>query len=679
MTEQSGVWNLLERAALEPERRAGELERALAGVAGWVSAAGTALIRPRLDGETPWQVSYAGERRAELLRWLRSRLDASTEVTAQALMQRAPCFPGIEPVLFPLHPREAALRGFWVLWPRGGLAGAERLERFRQALESFLEVEHLERLYFRGGAPLEEELADALRNRDEQGLPALLTLARAIGDADLTYWGSVHDELVDVKWHLGARDAGFGFELPLGEGVGGRAFAGGAVFEIEDYQNCRYRYPGVSDVTDEEQARSVLAIPVRSSTPQTGAVLYAVRREVAPFSPARRTLLLRLARGVEPVPELWPAPRHLFVSGRDHLKVVKSELRRILLHSTQVRDLELWLERLVRGPAICVDSGERPYVFHNLDRLERLCAGRAPQTVPLDGSGDRGRLYLWPSVNLPLAEWPDLLDDAAVAAGVIIDRMEHAYNRLNHQRSRWLQGVAEGNASPQAHREGNHLGLAVDRGEVWVFAWTAEKAHTRLKMLAEDAVLDLLGDPLVVLEDGLGVVLRRSRTRSRPSAVRDELLKYFGPDPLWLVHGAAYDTFGELKDALLHAVGIARRARREDAGRYVLEVSSWGLDSLLENPRLGGELAAFAQNLLSPLLAYDREHGSELTRTFCLALALGSSRAAAERLFVHENTVRYRVRRAEQILGRDLERPKERTALSLAAFAWLRRNPVRSA
>jgi DNA-binding PucR family transcriptional regulator len=53
-------------------------------------------------------------------------------------------------------------------------------------------------------------------------------------------------------------------------------------------------------------------------------------------------------------------------------------------------------------------------------------------------------------------------------------------------------------------------------------------------------------------------------------------------------------------------------------------------------------------------------------------MTLDSSSEVARRHHVHENTVRYRMRRAGEILGRDLGSSRERVAFGLAAFAWLR-------
>ena len=53
----------------------------------------------------------------------------------------------------------------------------------------------------------------------------------------------------------------------------------------------------------------------------------------------------------------------------------------------------------------------------------------------------------------------------------------------------------------------------------------------------------------------------------------------------------------------------------------------------------------------------------------------GSTSAAAARLFVHRNTVRYRMQRLQELTGRDLGRPRDAAELHLAMEA-LRIYPV---
>ena len=695
MAQRSSGYHLpklrgLEVGGTDPTCGPEAIGNTLEGAVRRLPASGAALLRPQHGIASPWLVDYAGSRRGQMGRWLRERLEPSLEASARNLAARAPC--SADPALVLTLRREGIAAGLCVLWLRedvGTVTGlGEGVEGVRETLEVFLEVEHGEATYFGGAAgSLDTELAGALGRGDSQALPALLSLVRTVGGADIAYWGSVRGEAVEVERHLGARDGGFGFRLPLGEGVGGRAFAVGSTVEIPDYRNCQYRYPVVSDVTDGEEVRSTLAIPVRGSS-GGGAVLYAARRSVEPFTPAQRILLKRVARSIEPVPGLPPAPR-LFTTTQDidHARLGRAELRKLLVESNRALDVEAWLERTIGGPAVLVDANDRPYAAGRLPSLQHLASPRKAEETCLElslgragGAGERGRLRLRPSVQLPPEGWKDFFEDVVTACNVVLDRMEQTHDRINRRRSLWLGEVAEGRGGRDARRDGNRLGLPVEKGEVWAVSWepgdktAAESA--RLAMLAEDLVLDLLGDPLVALDEGVGVVLLRERARGRrrekPSTVRDALLRYVGPGPLWLVHGVAYESFGDLREALNQAVGVAKRLREAGSEPFVSEVDSCGLDGLLENSRISEELAAFANRMLKPLLDHDAGGNSKLTETFCLTLTLGSPTRAARRLYVHENTVRYRMGRAQKLLGRDLSLPKEHTALTLAAFSWLR-------
>jgi PucR family transcriptional regulator, purine catabolism regulatory protein len=78
--------------------------------------------------------------------------------------------------------------------------------------------------------------------------------------------------------------------------------------------------------------------------------------------------------------------------------------------------------------------------------------------------------------------------------------------------------------------------------------------------------------------------------------------------------------------------------------------------------------AAFSSALLAPL----REHGSRADLLASLRAYLecnGHWDAAAQRLGVHRHTLRYRMRRVEEILGRSLDDPDVRMELWLALKA----------
>jgi hypothetical protein len=69
----------------------------------------------------------------------------------------------------------------------------------------------------------------------------------------------------------------------------------------------------------------------------------------------------------------------------------------------------------------------------------------------------------------------------------------------------------------------------------------------------------------------------------------------------------------------------------------------------------GSVLRSFRQRLLGPLQAYDERHHAELLPTLRQFLACsGSWNACAASMYVHVNTVRYRIRRIEELTERDL-------------------------
>jgi hypothetical protein len=79
------------------------------------------------------------------------------------------------------------------------------------------------------------------------------------------------------------------------------------------------------------------------------------------------------------------------------------------------------------------------------------------------------------------------------------------------------------------------------------------------------------------------------------------------------------------------------------------------------------ELRSFANEVLGPLLAHDRSHKAELLRTLAAFLDHhGRALPAARALYVHVNTVTYRLRRIEALSGLDLSDPDDRLVAHVA-------------
>ncbi|MFJ2190093.1 PucR family transcriptional regulator [Kitasatospora sp. NPDC087861] len=109
--------------------------------------------------------------------------------------------------------------------------------------------------------------------------------------------------------------------------------------------------------------------------------------------------------------------------------------------------------------------------------------------------------------------------------------------------------------------------------------------------------------------------------------------------------------------------------------RYVLEGSAGPVGSAAELDSLDGLLrgippevtAAFHARLLAPLTAHDRENSVSLLGTLAVFLDHdGSWARTAESLHIHVNTVHYRIRRIEELTGRNLARLRDRLDLRAA-------------
>lgn len=107
----------------------------------------------------------------------------------------------------------------------------------------------------------------------------------------------------------------------------------------------------------------------------------------------------------------------------------------------------------------------------------------------------------------------------------------------------------------------------------------------------------------------------------------------------------------------------AGRADGRAVARYGEERASFG-------PRSVGEARQLADHVLGELIAYDAAHGTELVRTLDVFLRRNRSwQQAARELVVHKQTLVYRVRRAEEITGRRLDRTADVSALWIALRA----------
>lgn len=88
-------------------------------------------------------------------------------------------------------------------------------------------------------------------------------------------------------------------------------------------------------------------------------------------------------------------------------------------------------------------------------------------------------------------------------------------------------------------------------------------------------------------------------------------------------------------------------------------------DLLLSKLARSPDLAPFCR-LVEPLITHDRERRSDLVRTLRTYFAAGANASeAADRLFLHRNSMLYRLARIEKLVGLDLKDSRAKLALQL--------------
>ena len=89
------------------------------------------------------------------------------------------------------------------------------------------------------------------------------------------------------------------------------------------------------------------------------------------------------------------------------------------------------------------------------------------------------------------------------------------------------------------------------------------------------------------------------------------------------------------------------------------------VEALLRKLACSPDLAPFGR-LVEPLVAHDRERRGDLVRTLRVYFAAGTNASeAADRLYLHRNSLLYRLARIGELTGLDSKDPRAKLALEL--------------
>lgn len=204
-----------------------------------------------------------------------------------------------------------------------------------------------------------------------------------------------------------------------------------------------------------------------------------------------------------------------------------------------------------------------------------------------------------------------------------------------------LDAVVRGEADETVLARASSLGWGTPAGVAVVIGDLAESKESAVRRLAAREGVDVLvapqGDRLVVLLGG------SFATDAEALGIAAALADAFGPGPLVVgpVVGRLGEAFGSARAALSGRRAAVAWPR---APRPVL-----ASDLLPERALIGDGHArrALGRGVLGVLT----ERGGELLETLEAFLDCGTVEGAARQLFVHANTVRYRLARIEEVTG----------------------------
>ncbi|GBD10110.1 Purine catabolism regulatory protein [Candidatus Thermoflexus japonica] len=173
------------------------------------------------------------------------------------------------------------------------------------------------------------------------------------------------------------------------------------------------------------------------------------------------------------------------------------------------------------------------------------------------------------------------------------------------------------------------------------------------------------------MAEGIAFVFPPPGGESEPEAVveglRAELVRALGLPRLAAGVGGVYAGPAGLARSFREAVQALQMVEALLGGDRTLAYSRLDVYRILYPLRESEVLEEFYEQTLGSLERYDREHHAELIPTLEAFFACdGNLQRTAERLFLHRNSLAYRLRRIQEITGMDLRRWEDCFRLQLA-------------
>jgi len=151
--------------------------------------------------------------------------------------------------------------------------------------------------------------------------------------------------------------------------------------------------------------------------------------------------------------------------------------------------------------------------------------------------------------------------------------------------------------------------------------------------------------------------------------ILSEALKKFYENNLTIGIGRSYDETKLLNKSHVQAKLIVENLSKTSM-TCIKHYDDLGLYRILAFDGIQGELMEFCSDTIKPLIEYDKVNNSELVKTLKIYFQCdGNMKKIAEKMYMHYNTIIYRVQQIKDITGLDLENGDSRLNLEVALKA----------
>ena len=360
---------------------------------------------------------------------------------------------------------------------------------------------------------------------------------------------------------------------------------------------------------------------------------------------------------------------------------IHQRLTDVMLAGGSFQELVATLQDLVGLPVAILDPHGQMVAAAGGAPADMTIRDPAAVTRPVhSGEARSGEIVVWPGeAELGPSEL-NAVEQAATIAAVAIARERVLLNRAQRHRALLLMELVSGRPMDRAEVAENAAAMGWDLGipraaiVVDVASRTGplkvagQPIEERLLHTAQEALGPLSivwGLPsglaaLVGPGPGLSTVCRRAFDRLGASYPNLRIM--IGVGPVSPDIGGLERSYREAAEAL----GLGRQIHRDN---FVVQLGELGVYRLLcQLPE--SELIRHRDESLGALLDYDRRHHGSLLATLESYIEHGGNRAeTARELYVHYNTLRYRLEQIERLIGDVEHSPARRIVIELGLYA----------